>query len=363
MTKVLVVDDSFFVRRRLADVISGFSGFNVHDSTQNGKEALKVLNNTGEIDVVTLDVEMPKMDGIETLRSMRREGFDQPVLMVSASTEKQAKVTTKALKNGAADVIRKPSASSGTDMEEIESALEKKLRAVTDPSDQPNNSNNYESGSAGRSDGTRDRERNLREKLSELETRAVVIGGSTGSPETISQIVRNLPDNFQLPVIIVQHIKNPFLSTFGERLKQESNHSVTMVDSREELKPETIYLPKSEDHIVVEKDLNRFYVSLRDGKPVHNSQPSVSVLFDSAKKTFGSEVIAILLSGMGKDGADSMKELHDQGALCLIENRASSTVFEMPGEVEALGAYDREAPSEEIPRTLAEWSKKTSVQS
>lgn len=356
MTNVLIVDDSFFVRRVLTDMISDFEGFEVVDSVKNGRLALDVLTDENtDVDVMTLDVEMPEMGGLETLREMRKQDLDVPVLMVSALTDDQAEVTTESLSLGAADVIAKPSGSEVSDLEAVRDEVRKKLRAVTGSrnvvtQDAEEDPSSQSSGSPGS---------NLQDKLENVATEVILIGGSTGAPGVLTKIVEALPANLPVPVVIVQHIDEPFLSNLCDRLDSLTDLSVRQVSRRETLRKGTIYFPGNGDHLVLTSDEGTLRLKTRGGGPEYGAKPSVNVLFESALGTASPNVIAVLLSGMGRDGSKAMNELYEDGALCLLQDEDSSAVFGMPGEVAKTGSYDLMTSEDRIPSVLLDWVQKT----
>lgn len=353
--KVLVVDDSFFVRRVLKEMISDFDGFSVFETARNGKEALEVLDQNPDLDAMTLDVEMPEMDGLATLKTVRDRGNNIPVLMVSALTEDQAQVTSEALELGADDVIAKPSGSSVDGMEDIEDELREKLFALT-RYDRRKQRKSNEDTQHQNSEENEYASKSLDEKLNVVEPKAVVIGGSTGAPNVISDIISYLPEKFPLPVLVVQHIAEPFLSTFASRLDSKSKLDVEQVNFSRPLEAGTVYLPADDQHLVVSGDPSSPRVKKDRGEAEYSAKPSVHVLFESARETFGRDVIAILLTGMGEDGAKATRRLHQAGALCMIQDEETSSVFGMPGKAAALGGFDLQVPDTRIPKILIDWT-------
>jgi two-component system chemotaxis response regulator CheB len=359
MTNVLVVDDSFFVRRNLTDIIERDPNLVVIDSAKNGLEALEKLE-SNQVDVMTLDVEMPEMNGLETLDEMNRRGIDCPVIVVSSLTTRGAESTAEALEKGADDVIAKPSSDVGVDLGEIERKLHRTLNAIT-RSQRSSSERSDERSSEHQVENPSDdvNHESVRQKLEKVDPKVVVIGGSTGAPPVLRTIVETLPDDFPLPVAIVQHISEPFLSSLVTSLRDLTAMEVVQVEQSSRVEPGTIYLPSDEAHLNFRRSSNDVYIRSRAGEPTQGAMPSVDVLFEQALNEYGRDVIAVLLTGMGEDGARGMRALREEGALCLAQDEATSTVYGMPSAAQSLGGVDLEAPAERIPSIIREWTDKS----
>ncbi|MFB6355843.1 MAG: chemotaxis-specific protein-glutamate methyltransferase CheB [bacterium] len=358
MTKrVLIVDDSFFVRKTFQDIIKKSPELEVAETAKDGREALEVLDENASIDVVTLDIEMPRLDGLETLRELQNRGIDVPVLVVSSLTTKGAKQTNQAFRRGAADVIPKPS-SNTSDLSQIEEKLVETLHAVTSEHTRSRNTRTSPPNSKETAT-TSQKEVTLASKLERIRPKIMLIGGSTGAPPVLRNIIGSLSRDFPIPVVVVQHISEPFLTGLCDGLGDLADLDVKQVERGTSLRDGTVYLPRDEKHVDFRSGSDSVYIRPEDGQPVSGAIPSVDKLFDNASEVFGSEIIAVLLTGMGEDGARGMKRLQKSGALCLGQDKESSTVWGMPGKAAELGALDRQAPAQQIPDIIKEWVRKS----
>lgn len=339
MKSVLIVDDSFFVRRILGDLIKEYPGYVVADAVKDGQQALKVLREQS-VDVMTLDLEMPSMDGLETLEAMKDDGIDVPVVVISAHVEGQADRGARALELGAAEMLDKPGGSgNGTpDIGKLKNELKDVLDALTEPVRSPS-----------RTDDSLTR---ILEEHPDRTPKALVIGGSTGAPKHLRHLLAELPASFPLPIAVVQHISEPFLKGLRNNLSNRSPLNLKEISRTTPLRAGEVYLPAREKHLVLRPGDGLGAVRLEDGEPVNSARPSVDVLFESAADLLGADVIAVLFTGMGEDGARGMKRIHDAGGLCLAQDRDSSTVYGMPAKAEELGAVDCQFDPDDLPEML-----------
>lgn len=342
MKNVLVVDDSFFVRRILGDLIEEIPNFTVIDSVQNGKIALESLEEH-DVDVMTLDLEMPELDGIETLRALQDREEDVPVIMITSHGEEKAELGAKALEHGVVRMIDKPDAeeSGVPKIDLLEEELHETLEALDDEKtlnqDSTKSTDDLSEILANRED---------------FDPKLMVVGGSTGAPAHLRTLLRTLPGDFPLPIVVVQHISEPFLTGLAENLDKNSDLTVEKASKSTELEAGHVYLPAEEKHIIVRPNGENYAVHTAGVNPVNSACPSVDVLFESAAQIGNGNVIAVLFTGMGRDGARGMKKIHDQGGLCLAQNKESSTVYGMPGEADKLGAVDYSFSPDELPGIL-----------
>lgn len=341
-------------------MIDNFDHFEVKDTASDGTDAMKLLE-TNQYDVVTLDVEMPKMDGLETLGRIRKTDEDLPVLMVSSLTTENAEVTTRALEQGALDVIPKPSSGPSGSLETIGDELRTKLRAAVRNRSRAKSSTTVRDHKQGIQQGSNPENTgwDIREKFDQISPKVLLIGGSTGAPPVLRSIVERLSGNYPLPVALVQHISEPFLSQLATNYSELTDLTIEQVTSRSPLESGKMYLPQDESHLTIKRNEDELFIKSKEGRPVSGALPSVDVLFSSASRVLGKDCIAVLLSGMGTDGAQGMKKIHDSGGLCLAQDEETSSVYGMPGEARALGGVDLMAPSEKIPEIILDWTNKS----
>lgn len=337
--KVLIVDDSALVRKQLTEIIETL-GFEI-DIAKNGKEAVDKAKET-QYDVITMDINMPVMDGIEAVKQIMQEK-PTAILMVSSLTTEDATITMDALDLGAIDYIAKPGTMNVGKRENREEILNKvkslsriptrrlKRKAVRAP--------------------VRERRRSEPDSktvnnASSLDiTKVVLIGSSTGGPGLIEQICASIPVAYKYPICIVQHMPEQFTKAFAERLNRASAVDVYESSQNMELQPGSIYLARGGVHMNFVKKVSGKIVIREDKEKGKNFfQPSVNDMMYSAVDTFaGENIIGIILTGIGDDGADAMVKIREEGGYTLGESEDSSTVYGMPKE-----AFDRGGVMEQL---------------
>ncbi|MGI2258485.1 protein-glutamate methylesterase/protein-glutamine glutaminase [Shewanella sp. GXUN23E] len=319
MIKVLVVDDSALVRQLLTHMLSQAPDIEVVGTAEDPYEArdkIKLLNP----DVLTLDVEMPKMDGIAFLRNLMKLR-PMPVVMISTLTEKGAAITLEALSLGAVDYIAKPKNDLSNKLTEYQDELLEKIRLAA----------------RCRIRATPLVAKPAVEEGLKLKNRLIAIGASTGGTEAIAQVVSQLPENFP-PIVIAQHIPAAFSASFARRLDSKSAMTVQEACGNEMLKQGNVYVAPGDKHLVVVRRGAHLYTMLQDTEPVNRHKPSVEVLFNSIANCAAKTTIGVMLTGMGKDGAEGMLNMMNQGAYTIAQDEASSVVWGMPGAVVDIGA-------------------------
>jgi two-component system, chemotaxis family, protein-glutamate methylesterase/glutaminase len=336
--RVLIVDDSALVRRLLTEMLSSDPGITVlgaaHDA-YDAREKIKALNP----DVLTLDVEMPRMDGVTFLRNLMRLR-PMPVIMVSSLTEKGAEVTLDALSIGAVDYLAKPKidlAATLADYKEeliskVKAAASARLRATTTTS----------SASADAILAKRDPQRQLR-----TTERIIAIGASTGGTEAIKEVLMRLPPDTP-GIVITQHIPKLFSGAFARRMDACCQVSVCEAEDGQQILRGHAYVAPGDKHLLLVRDGARYVCRLDEGPPVNRHKPSVDVLFRSVAQQAGRNAIGVILTGMGKDGALGLKEMRDAGAPTVAQDEATSIVWGMPGEAVAVGGAADVLPLGEI---------------
>jgi two-component system chemotaxis response regulator CheB len=326
--KVLIVDDSALVRRMLTEMLSSDASITVlgaaHDA-YDAREKIKAFNP----DVLTLDVEMPRMDGVTFLRNLMRLR-PMPVIMVSSLTDKGAEVTLDALSIGAVDYLPKPKidlAATLADYKEeliakVKAAATARLRAPTTTT---------ASASADAILAKRDPLRQLR-----TTERIIAIGASTGGTEAIKEVLIRLPPDTP-GIVITQHIPKLFSGAFARRMDACCQVSVCEAEDGQQILRGHAYVAPGDMHLLLVRDGARYVCRLDEGPPVNRHKPSVDVLFRSVAQQAGRNAIGVILTGMGKDGALGLKEMRDAGARTVAQDEATSIVWGMPGEAVAVG--------------------------
>jgi two-component system chemotaxis response regulator CheB len=327
--KVLVVDDSAIMRKLLSDILNGDKGIEVVGTASNGADALENIHNL-KPDVVTMDIEMPKMDGLTAIQNIMVEN-SLPVIMVSVMDKRQADVTMKALDIGAIDFISKTSGTLSLDIEDAGRTLISKVKM------------------AARIKISKRKETKVK-PISYPKFRwhkgdwLVTIGASTGGPKSIPEVLSRLPRNLPAATLIAQHMPKSFTKSFAERLNWYTSLEVREAEEGDEISPGVVLLAPGNFHLEVDKKR----IHLSDGPQINNVRPSVDVLMKSSAKSYGSRCIGVLLTGMGKDGASGMKEIKKYGGKTIAESKETCIVYGMPKAAIELRIVDKIVPLPQI---------------
>jgi two-component system chemotaxis response regulator CheB len=363
-TSILIVDDSVVIRSLLRSVISADANLNVIGSAADGLSALRAIESLHP-DLVLLDVEMPVMDGLATLRELRKRGYKIPVIMCSSLTRRGATVTIEALASGASDYVAKPSGQSGRDqaMRTLAQDLIPRIRALTGqpPPALFGNASGLVGGRAiARVPMLLPMVPRPMVQAISSEPVVLVIGVSTGGPAALDVLLPALPANFALPVLIVQHMPETFTRIFAERLNGRCQLRVREAAEGDRVRPGTIFIARGNWHMEVLAG-SPPTLHLTQGPLENHCRPAVDVLFRSAAAAYGAGVLAVVLTGMGSDGMIGCRILRDLGAAVLAQDQASSTVWGMPGAVVSAGLAHKVLPLQDIaPEILRIISRKRS---
>lgn len=333
--KVLVVDDSALMRRVIWGLLEEDPEILVVGSAVDGQDAIeKVLQL--KPDVVTLDVEMPRLDGLQTLGYLMSE-CPVPVIMLSAYTPRGAETTLKALDYGAADFVQKPSGAISLNLERVKDELLSKVKVAKgiDLKRLP-----FRPGAAA-STAAAPLPPPAKEKPKHDRGSVVAIGTSTGGPRALAALVPMFPKGFPAPVLIVQHMSAGFTRSLAERLDKESLIRVKEAEQGEILEAGTAYLAPGDWHMEVERTPLGVKVKLDQRPPMLGVRPCVDLLFQSVAEAYGPKAVGVVLTGMGRDGAKGLKAMKAKEARTLAQDEATSVVYGMPRAAFAAGCVDR----------------------
>ncbi|MBN4082269.1 chemotaxis response regulator protein-glutamate methylesterase [Mariprofundus ferrooxydans] len=290
-------------------------------------------------DVLTLDVEMPRMDGLTFLSNLMRLR-PMPVVMVSSLTQKGADVTLDALELGAVDFVSKPAAL-GRDLEKYADEIIEKVRMASGASVSARKHHAVRSSQPSKVESSQSADAVLSKKVARSHFRTtekiVALGASTGGTEATARVLEALPSGFPA-IVISQHLPVAFSASYAQRLDRNCQMKVKLAENGEQIIPGHVYLAPGEQHLLVERDGARYVCRLNDGPPVNRHRPSVDVMFRSVAQNVGPNALGVLLTGMGADGAEGMKEMLDAGAFTVAQDEATSVVWGMPGAACKLGA-------------------------
>lgn len=324
--KVLVVDDSAFMRKMLSDIINNNPDMEAVKTARDWESAIRLTNEIHP-DVVTLDIEMPHTDKIEVLKKIK-ESSDCEVIILSNLTLHGSSITIEALEMGAFDFVQKPKYQN---INEISDELSEKIRYAYIKKENKNNlniNNKYE----------------LVPHQNLLSYEAVVLGASTGGPKVLFDVITKLPADLNVPVFVVQHMPKGFTKAFAERLDKFSKLKVVEASDDEKIDINTVYVAPGGYHLLVANEKIKLDLS----PPVHGVRPSVDKLFISASKAYGNAILGCIFTGMGKDGTEGARVIKSKGGFIIAQDEATSVVYGMPKSVLDAGYADMVLPDYRI---------------
>ena len=337
--KVLIVDDSALIRSLMTAIISSQPDMEVVGVAPDPLVARELIKKTNP-HVLTLDVEMPKMDGLEFLEKLMRLR-PMPVLMVSSLTERGSEITMRALELGAVDFITKPKMSIQSGMMEYAELIADKIRIVARARVKTRAQVIADSGNQ-----TAARLPALRSPLISSE-KLIIVGASTGGTEAIKNFLVNMPADCP-GILITQHMPAGFTKSFAKRLDSLCQISVCEAEGGERILPGHAYIAPGHSHLLLARSGANYMTQLNQEAPVNRHRPSVDVLFRSAAQYAGKNAVGVILTGMGKDGAAGMLAMKEAGSYNFAQDEASCVVFGMPREAIAIGAAHEVAPINEL---------------
>ena len=334
-TKVLIVDDSALIRSVMSEIVNSQADMEVVATAPDPLVARELIKKHNP-DVLTLDVEMPKMDGLDFLEKLMRLR-PMPVLMVSSLTERGSEITMRALELGAVDFVTKPKLSIQAGMREYTDLIADKIRAAARARVKRSSANAAPTAALPQ----------LRSPLTSSE-KLIIIGASTGGTEAIREFLMQMPSDCP-GILIAQHMPEGFTTSFARRLDALCKIRVLEAAGNERVLPGHAYIAPGHSHLLLARSGANYMTRLEQSEPVNRHRPSVDVLFRSAATAAGKNAVGVILTGMGKDGAAGMLEMKNAGAQNFAQDEASCVVFGMPREAIALGATHEVAPLVALP--------------
>ena len=344
--KVLIVDDSALVRQLLTEIFATDPGIEVVGTAQDAYMAREKIKRYNP-DVLTLDVEMPRMDGIQFLRNLMRLR-PMPVVMCSSLTEKGADVTLDALALGAVDFVTKPKVDLAYRLEDYAHDIIAKVKAAARARVRTLQATGEALAAAAPASTLQVIEklsvdavlpRSTQPRHFRTTDQIVAIGASTGGTEAIREVLVRMPPDAP-GIVITQHIPKAFSGAFATRMNSVSPLTVCEARDGQQILPGHVFIAPGDQHLLVVRDGAQYRCRLNDGPPVQRHKPSVDVLFRSVAQNAGPNAIGVMLTGMGRDGAEGMKEMREAGGACIAQDEASSVVWGMPGAAHEIGAAE-----------------------
>lgn len=331
--RVLLVDDSAVIRKVLGDLIAADPELEVAGTAANGKlalEQLKLLNP----DVITLDIEMPEMDGLQTVREIRKLGSNVPIIMCSSLTATGATHTLDALAFGANDYVTKPSSHGMNTREVVGEELLRKIKGLASPHAQALRVAKVPDEFRAAPDASKSNTNIITgDGLTQRNFGVVAVGVSTGGPNALQELIPRLPSNLAVPILLVQHMPPLFTKLLAERLNAQSQIPVVEAVEGQDVLPGYIYIAPGGLHMEVKRVIGRTFLTLHEGPLENSCRPAVDVLFRSVAKTYGGEALAVMLTGMGQDGLIGCQHIKQAGGTVVAQERNGCAVWGMPGAV------------------------------
>lgn len=347
--KVMVVDDSPFMRRVISDIINGQSDMKVVATARNGEEALLSARRFSP-DVITMDVEMPVMDGLEALQRIMNEN-PLPVIMLSSITKQGADATVKALHLGAVDFITKPSGTLSLDINEVARDIVKKIRIAALAKDKLR-------FTKVKADKRIKPPKVSPPGISKSPEKIIVIGTSTGGPKALHEVIPKLPGSLPAAVLVVQHMPPGFTRSLAERINGMSALNVKEAEDGEPVLTGTVYIAPGDYHLKVKQlgeGLNRRLVIKLTQEPlVSGHRPSVDAMIESVVQEYWSDILAVIMTGMGQDGTRGTASVKNRGGKVIAEDSSTCIVYGMPKSVIDSGYADLIVPLPQIARRIVE---------
>ena len=347
--RVLIVDDSAVVRQTMSDILSSDSAIEVMATANDPFAAAERIQDQIP-DVITLDVEMPRMDGLTFLKKIMSQ-HPIPVVMCSSLTERGSETALRALEYGAVDIVTKPRVGTKQFLEEskvricdaVKAAAQAKLRRYAPAS--------LKAGPKLTADAVLAKAEPKTQAMIQTTEKIVVVGASTGGTEALRLFLEDFPADAP-GIVIVQHMPEHFTATFAARLNELCRITVKEAADNDTVVRGRALIAPGNRHTLLKRSGARYYVEVKDGPLVSRHRPSVDVLFRSAARYAGKNCIGVILTGMGDDGARGMREMKDAGAFNLAQDEASSVVYGMPKEALKLGGVDKVLSLEAIAREV-----------
>jgi two-component system chemotaxis response regulator CheB len=351
--KVIVVDDSAFMRKAISDMIESESNFEVVAKFRDGRELIEKIEKYTP-DIITLDVQMKDLSGLETLKELKKMGKTYPVIMVSSATSEGSELTLECLDNGAISFVTKPSGSISLDIIKVKENLIEQIKNITNSINDRKKINNRENSMKYKENKDivisstatiKDNKENMMSVHRNKKIEAVVIGASTGGPKALQEVLTKLPANLGVPVFVVQHMPEGFTKVFSERLDKACEMNVVEVSEGMKINKDTIYIAKGGKHMTV--GINNV-IHLNEEPSIWGVRPAVDKLFNSAIKVYSGNLISAVLTGMGRDGADGTSNIKDSGGITISEDKSTCTIYGMPKAAFETGKVDLVVPLDQI---------------
>jgi len=341
--KIIIIDDSLLVRNILSDVLEKKAGFEVIATGKTGLDGVELAEKL-KPDFIILDIEMPVMDGLTALAEIKKRKLNSAVIMLSVLTQHGADATFKALELGAIDFVSKPSSGNQFSPDQIADVISQKIRGFLD-----SRSNPRIFGHPQASTVTSLREIPNKSFQKQDSINAIAIGTSTGGPKALQTLFSAFPNDFLRPILVVQHMPPGFTKAFADRLNSLSKVKVKEAEQGDIIEPGNAYIAPGDFQMRVVAKNGHKMIDLQQSQTVNGHRPSIEVLFDSMAEVYGpNHLLSVIMTGMGRDGAQSITNIHSKGGITLAQDEPSSVVYGMNRAAVEMGGIDHILPVEEI---------------
>ena len=342
MIRVLIVDDSAVLRQTTRLILTSDSNITVIGEANNGADAVAMAERMRP-DVITMDIRMPKMDGIQAIRQIMAASPVPIIVVTSIDLAHELDLSSQVAKLGAVAILQRPEGVSTPDFRLFTAKLIEQVKLMS----------TVKVVRRVRTDSPVPPDAGIKQPMPVLKppvkTEIVAVGSSTGGPAALHKLLGAMPADFPVPIVIVQHISFGFVQGLADWLNDACPLKVKVAQVGERVQPGTVYLAPDNHHMLVDR-LNR--IALNPAEPVGGHRPAVTALFQSVAQSYGPAAIAVIMTGMGADGAVGMRSLYEAGAVTIAQDEASCVVFGMPKEAIALGAVQQIVPLDQIAQTL-----------
>lgn len=352
MIKLLICDDSVLIRRILKDIAAQDPEIEVVGEAKNGIECLEMIEKL-KPDVVTMDIEMPRMNGMEALKKLNKKKDPTPVVMISTLTTEGASKTMEALELGAVDFLPKPENFFAMSQDAQKKEIIEKIKCAAKVRKKPQSI--FDSGRrsifAKKAPAKTDINKRKEIKFNNL----VLIGSSTGGPRALQSVIPKFDANVDCAIVIVQHMPAKFTKSLADRLNQQSILDVKEAEEGDIIYKGIVYIAPGDYHLKLKKERDKLVVKLDQGEKWMNLRPTVDNMFESAASITGYNKIAVLMTGMGTDGTKGLRTLKAQGCKSIVQNEATSVVYGMPKSAVEANLVDEVVPLEEMANVIAKY--------
>lgn len=343
--KVLIIDDSALVREVLSNILSEEKDFEVVGSSRNPIDAIDMIKKYRP-DVLTLDLQMPKMDGLTFMKKLMAV-HPMPIIVISSLTKHGSKEALKALELGAVDVVAKPTTGISTGLSDLKQDITKKIRDATKVR-RKSIKNQYKKKYSSK-------KKNLKNISANKDTtiEIIAIGASTGGTVAVRSLIEVLPANMP-GIIVVLHMPQTFTATFAESLNQSSNLKVKEAEDGEAFEKGVVYIAPGDYHLTLSQGVSGYFFNLDKGPKIHHVRPAIDKTFLSIAEIVAPNCIGVILTGMGSDGTAGLKRMYKRNAYTIVQDEESSVVFGMPKKAIEEGVVDKVLPLDEIGEHIIE---------